>query len=156
MMPLDSRLTDVIGLIDTVVNDFGGRADIYALAQHMDADLDDIIPNLNAAVYLGLVTVNNGDVEVTELGIRFLRSKIPERRRILREILSNIEPFKTAIEIGKSEPFDLNKLIMALVSKGYNEFKSPGIRELLAIVLSEWGTFSGLIKKRGEEYVVIA
>ncbi|ABW02457.1 conserved hypothetical protein [Caldivirga maquilingensis IC-167] len=154
VMPLDSRLTDVIGLIDTILNDFGGKADIYAVAQHMDADLDDIIPNLNAAIYLGFLKVINGDVVVTELGIKFLNSKIPERRRMLRELISNIEPFKTAIEIGKDEPFPLEKLIMALVNKGYSEFKAPGIRDLLTILLSEWGAYAGLIKKRGNEYIV--
>ena len=154
IIPLDSRLTDVIGLIDTVLNDFGGKADIYAVAQHMDADLDDIIPNLNAAIYLGFLKVINGDVVVTELGVKFLNAKIPERRRILRELISNIEPFKTAIEIGKDEPFSLDKLIMALVNKGYSEFKAPGIRDLLTIILSEWGAYAGLIKKRGDEYII--
>ncbi|MFP3157557.1 MAG: AAA-associated domain-containing protein [Caldivirga sp.] len=155
IMPLDSRLTDVIGLIDTILNDFGGRADIYAVAQHMDADLDDIIPNLNAAIYLGFVKVDSGDVVVTELGVKFLNSKIPERRRMLRDLISNIEPFKTAIEIGRSEPFPLDKLITALINKGYSEFKAPGIRDLLMVLLSEWGAYAGLIKKRGDEYIIV-
>ncbi len=155
IMPLDSRLTDVIGLIDTILNDFGGRADIYAVAQHMDADLDDIIPNLNAAIYLGFIKVDNGDVAVTELGVKFLNSKIPERRRMLRDLISSIEPFKTAIEIGRSEPFPLDKLITALINKGYSEFKAPGIRDLLTVLLSEWGAYAGLIKKRGDEYIIV-
>ncbi len=147
-------MTDVIGLIDTLVNDFGGKADLYVIAQHMDADLDDLIPNLNAAAYLGLVMVNEGDVSVTDLGLKFLRAKIPERRRMLRDMLSRLEPFKTAIELGSNGPFTLDTLISALAAKGYTEFRAPGTRELLAILLSEWGAYAGFIKKRGDEYIV--
>ncbi len=74
-MPLDARLADVLGLLDTLENDFGGAADIYKVAQQMDSDLDDLIPALNAASSLGLVEVINGDVKITSDGRRFLSAR---------------------------------------------------------------------------------
>jgi hypothetical protein len=70
-MPLDARLADVLGLIDTLTNEFGGQADIFMVAKEMESDIDDLMPALNAAVNLGFVEVDSGDVKITNTGKEF-------------------------------------------------------------------------------------
>jgi hypothetical protein len=154
LMPLDARVADVLGLVDTVLNEFGGNADLFMVAKDMDSDLDSLVPALNASIYLGFLRVENGDVEVTELGRLFISSKIGERKRILKERLINLEPFRTAYELGLRGPFSVDELIEELSRKGYVDVRSPGSRELMALLLAEWGVFSGLLRRRDQEYAL--
>jgi Uncharacterized conserved protein len=117
-MPLDARFADVLGLIDTLVNEFGGQADIFMIAKEMESDVDDIMPALNAAVYLGFVEVRDGDIKITESGKEFLNARIVDRKRILRQKLLDLEPFHTAYNLGLSKPFTINDLIEELNKGG--------------------------------------
>ena len=152
-MPLDARFADVLGLIDTLVNEFGGQADIFMIAKEMESDVDDIMPALNAAVYLGFVEVRDGDIKITESGKEFLNARIVDRKRILRRKLLDLEPFHTAYNLGLSKPFTINDLIEELNKEGYIEVREPGIAHLLEILLAEWGAFAGILKKKGDEYI---
>jgi hypothetical protein len=152
-MPLDARFADVLGLIDTLVNEFGGQADIFMIAKEMESDVDDIMPALNAAVYLGFVEVRDGDIKITESGKEFLNARIVDRKRILRQKLLDLEPFHTAYNLGLSKPFTINDLIEELNKEGYIEVREPGIAHLLEILLAEWGAFAGILKKKGDEYI---
>ncbi|WP_069807464.1 AAA-associated domain-containing protein [Vulcanisaeta thermophila] len=154
-MPLEARLADVLGLLDTLANEFSGKADIFMIAKDMESDVDDIMPALHAAVYLGFVEVSGGDVKLTELGQEFLKSRIGDRKRILKKGLLNLEPFRTAYEMGMHRPFKIEELIEELDRKGYTEVREPGIKHLLEILLSEWAAFAGIIKKRGDDYISI-
>jgi len=153
-MPLDARVADVIGLVDTVMNEFGGNANLFMVAKEMDSDIDSLVPALNAAVYLGFLTVEDGDVRITELGRAFLKSRIGERKRILKERIMNIEPFRTAYELGLKGPFSVDELIDALSSKGYVDVRGPGSKELVSLLLAEWGVFSGLLRRKNQEYML--
>ncbi|MGC8597499.1 MAG: AAA-associated domain-containing protein [Thermocladium sp.] len=154
-MPLDARLADVLGLLDTLENDFGGAADIYKVAQQMDSDLDDLVPALNAASSLGLVEVVNGDVKITSDGRKFLSAKISERKRMLRDKIISIEPFRTAMELGRRSPFHIDELISELGRRGYHDAKDPNARDLLSILLAEWGVYAGILRRKGDEYVAL-
>ncbi|MFB6470323.1 MAG: AAA-associated domain-containing protein [Vulcanisaeta sp. AZ3] len=152
-MPLDARLADVLGLIDTLTNEFGGQADIFMIAKEMESDIDDLMPALNAAVNLGFVDVDNGDVKITNTGKEFLNAKISDRKRILKQRLLNLEPFHTAYVLGLRKPFKINELIEELDKKGYAEAREPGIGHLLEILLAEWSVFAGILKRRDDEYI---
>lgn len=154
-MPLEARLADVLGLLDTLANEFSGKADIFMIAKDMESDVDDIMPALHAAVHLRFVEVSDGDVKITNLGLEFLKSRIADRKRILKKELLNLEPFKTAYEMGMHKPFKIEELIDELNRKGYVEVREPGIKHLLEVLLAEWAVFAGIIKKRGDEYISI-
>ncbi|ADY00920.1 nitrate/sulfonate/bicarbonate family ABC transporter ATPase [Vulcanisaeta moutnovskia 768-28] len=154
-MPLDARFADVLGLIDTLANEFKGQADIFMIAKEMESDIDDLMPALNAAVYLGFVEVKGGDVKITDEGKEFLNAKISDRKKILRQKLLSLEPFHTAYSLGLRKPFTIDDLIEELNDEGYVEAREPGIRHLLEILLAEWGVFAGMLKKRGDVYIAI-
>jgi hypothetical protein len=123
------------------------------IAKEMESDVDDIMPALNAAVYLGFVEVRDGDIKITESGKEFLNARIVDRKRILRQKLLDLEPFHTAYNLGLSKPFTINDLIEELNKEGYIEVREPGIAHLLEILLAEWGAFAGILKKKGDEYI---
>ncbi len=154
-MPLDARLADVLGLIDTLANEFKGQADIFIIAKEMESDIDDLMPALNAAVYLGFVEIKGGDIKITDVGREFLNAKISDRKKILKQKLINLEPFHTAYILGLHKPFTVDGLIEELNERGYIETREPGIRHLLEILLAEWGVFAGMLKKRGDEYIAL-
>ncbi len=155
LMPLNARLMNLLGLLDLLINDFGGKADVHALAKEMDCDLDELLPTLNAAVQLGFVVFKNGDVEVTDDGMKFFKARINERKRILRERLLKIEPFKTAYTLGQKGAFTIDDLIDELYRKGYVGIDDPGIKAQLEVLLGEWGVFAGLFRRRDSSYISI-
>lgn len=151
-MPFDARIADVLGLLDVIINEFGGSGDLYKIAKEMDYDLEDLIPALDAAKYLGFIIVINGDVKVTELGKKFLNSKVSERKKILRQVLTKLEPFKTAYKLGLEKYFTIDELVGKLDELGYFQVREPKAKEALIMLISEWGVFSGLFKRINDKY----
>ncbi len=77
---------------------------------------------------------------------------------MLRERIISIEPFKTAVELGRlSPPFKIDELISELGRRGgYHDAKDPHARDLLSILLAEWGgVYAGILRRKGDEYVAL-
>lgn len=139
-----ARITDLLGLLSTLQNSYGGKTDLYKIEKDMEVDLDDFMPIVYTANYLGFITVGGGDIIITDKGIEFLHANIKKRKEILRESLKNVEPFITAIEL---KSFKLEELKEALERKGIYIYASPEGLYDLQITLIEWGVYSGLISR---------
>jgi Uncharacterized conserved protein len=143
-----ARIADLLGLLSVLQNTFEGKTDLYELEKEMEVDVDDLMPIVYAASYMGFVTVGDGDIIITDKGSEFLKSNIKRRKEMLRESLLKTEPFKTASEL---KIFTLEKLREALAEKGIQAYNKPeGLYELQLILL-EWGVYSGLISRVDEE-----
>lgn len=84
-MPLPhARAGGISGLLEIVVDE--GRAiDISRLAQHLQLEVDDLLPILDAAVLLGFAQVAAGNVTVTPTGLAFAEAGILESKVLFRE-----------------------------------------------------------------------
>ncbi|QKR00453.1 ABC transporter ATP-binding protein [Metallosphaera tengchongensis] len=143
----DARIADLIGLLSVLNNIFDGRTDLYQLEKEMEVDVDDLMPIVYTASQMGLVTVGEGDIIISDKGLEFLKSNIKKRKEIIRESLTKIEPFVTAMEL---KVFSLNELLETLQRKGIQNYNKPeGMYELQLIIL-EWGVYSGLISRLDE------
>jgi NitT/TauT family transport system ATP-binding protein len=83
MLP-HARPGGVAGLLE-MLEDRGGRSDIYGLADDLGFELDDLLPIVDAAALLGYATVSEGDVEMTPEGREFADADILQRKDLFRK-----------------------------------------------------------------------
>lgn len=93
----------VLGLLEHLRETPGGREDLYKLGGPLGYELDDLLPVTEAAKRLGLVTIAQGDIELTEEGRALAAAEEPERKRRLGARLRGlplIGEIRRAIEKG--------------------------------------------------------
>ncbi|MGA2005404.1 MAG: nitrate/sulfonate/bicarbonate ABC transporter ATP-binding protein, partial [Terriglobales bacterium] len=82
MLP-HARVGGIAGLIE-LLQDRGGREDVYRLAEDLIMDAEDLLPIVEASVLLGFATLKEGDVEITPDGARFAEADILTRKILFR------------------------------------------------------------------------
>ena len=147
-----ARVADLLGLLLTLHNSFGGVSDIYKVEEELEVDLDDFMPIVYAAAAMGFVTVGDGIISITDKGLEFIKGNIEKRKELLRESLTGVEPFKTAMEL---KSFTVKQLQDELERKGFPDYSGPGGEYDLEIILTEWGVYSKLLRKEGDVYRVV-
>ncbi|MCS7132444.1 MAG: AAA-associated domain-containing protein [Nitrososphaeria archaeon] len=140
----------VIGLLD-VVSGHGGKADLARIAIDLQSDVDDLLPVIEVAEALGLISVENGDVVLTDLGEKLVKAAPSRRKLILRKSISNVEPFATAFKLIKSKKeISAEELFEELgkVRELVEEYKDP---EQVHQMLLEWLLYTEVVKYNGDE-----
>ena len=82
MLP-HARVGGVAGLLE-LLQDRGGKEDLYRLAEDLIMDAEDLLPIIEASVLLGFATLKEGDVEITTEGTRFAEADILTRKILFR------------------------------------------------------------------------
>jgi NitT/TauT family transport system ATP-binding protein len=83
MLP-HARPGGIAGLLELLL-DKGGRDDIYRLADDLAFEIDDLLPIVDAAQLLKFLTVEEGDVAITESGTEFANSEILRQKELFRD-----------------------------------------------------------------------
>ena len=68
-----------------ILDDRGGKEDLYHLAEELLMDVGDLLPILEAATLLGFAKSDKGDVEITQKGKAFAEADISTRKLLFRE-----------------------------------------------------------------------
>ena len=88
MLP-HARPGGIAGLLEMVIDltdkDPSGRADMYRLADELAFEIDDLLPIVDAAVLLGFLRLEEGDVFVTPAGREFAESEILKQKEVFRQ-----------------------------------------------------------------------
>jgi NitT/TauT family transport system ATP-binding protein len=79
-----ARVGGIAGLLE-LLQDRGGKEDLYRLAEDLIMDAEDLLPIIEAAVLLGFATLKEGDVEITTEGTRFAEADILTRKILFRQ-----------------------------------------------------------------------
>jgi NitT/TauT family transport system ATP-binding protein len=79
-----ARVGGIAGLLE-LLQDRGGKEDLYRLAEVLIMDAEDLLPIVEAAVLLGFATLKEGDVEVTPEGTSFAEADILTRKMLFRQ-----------------------------------------------------------------------
>lgn len=90
----------IIGLVEAV-DEVGGMADVATISQEVDMDVDHLGPILNTAEALGLVTVADGDIRITDLSRKLLSANLHERKTILRDITDRVPEFRLILDTAR-------------------------------------------------------
>ncbi len=83
MLP-HARVGGVAGLLE-LLQDRGGKEDLYRLAEDLIMDAEDLLPIIEASVLLAFATLKEGDVEITGEGTRFAEADILTRKTLFRQ-----------------------------------------------------------------------
>jgi NitT/TauT family transport system ATP-binding protein len=79
-----ARVGGIAGLLE-LLQDRGGKEDLYRLAEDLIMDAEDLLPIIEASVLLGFATLKEGDVEITPEGTRFAEADILSRKTLFRQ-----------------------------------------------------------------------
>jgi hypothetical protein len=136
----------VFGLLD-LLRAYNGKTDVAKLTIDMRIDLDELLPIIDTAEYMGLVAVQQGDISLTDLGKKALAGKIQERKKLVRDKLIGLEPFADVTRmIHEKKQLNRFELARYLSSKfGY----TTELPTVVNVVIS-WGVFTGLFRYDGQ------
>jgi NitT/TauT family transport system ATP-binding protein len=85
MLP-HARRGAIAGLLE-LLNDHGGKLDLYQLADELRLEVDDLLPIVEAAALLGFAKSERGDAEITPQGKAFAEADIASRKALFREAI---------------------------------------------------------------------
>jgi NitT/TauT family transport system ATP-binding protein len=83
MLP-HARPGGIAGLLE-LLNDRGGKQDLYRVAEELRMEVDDLLPIVEAATLLNYAKAERGDVEITPAGKAFAEADIGTRKQLFRE-----------------------------------------------------------------------
>ena len=78
MLP-HARPGGIAGLLE-LLNDRGGKDDLYRVADELSMEVNDLLPIIEAASLLDFARTEKGDVEITAKGREFVDADIPTRK----------------------------------------------------------------------------
>ncbi|CAM4520285.1 nitrate/sulfonate/bicarbonate ABC transporter ATP-binding protein [Nocardia ninae] len=138
----DASVGGLAGLVELVYAN-GGRADLPDIADELNFEIDDLLPLVDAAEMLGLITVEDGDVLLTDIGSRFTTADIQESKRIFAEQARHRAPLVRTICKGLAGSADGNLragFFLDLLRRG---FGPEDARRQLDIAI-DWGRYAEL------------
>jgi NitT/TauT family transport system ATP-binding protein len=68
-----------------VLEDRGGRQEIYRLAKDLSFEIDDLLPLMDAAVMLSFLKVEDGEAQITPEGRTFASAEIQRQKELFRD-----------------------------------------------------------------------
>ncbi|HUO17963.1 MAG TPA: nitrate/sulfonate/bicarbonate ABC transporter ATP-binding protein [Verrucomicrobiae bacterium] len=83
MLP-HARVGGIAGLLE-LLQDRGGREDLFRLAEDLVMDVEDLLPILEACVLLGFAWLKEGDVQISPQGTAFANADIQQRKVLFRQ-----------------------------------------------------------------------
>src|SRR6202789_2452368 len=83
MLP-HARPGGIAGLLELLI-DYGGRSDIYRVADDLAFEIDDLLPIVDAAQLLRFLNVEEGDAVITPEGREYAESEIQGQKELFRK-----------------------------------------------------------------------
>ncbi len=90
-------ISRIIGLLE-VLDDAGGRYDVFRLARDVNFELGEILMVIKAAEMLGFVETPGADVVLTAVGARLLKGRVNARKQLLKEQLKKLPIFRSVVD----------------------------------------------------------
>src|SRR5437016_4845757 len=91
-------ISKIIGLLE-IIDDAGGRYDVFRLTRDINYEFGEILQVIKAAELLDLVVTPGADVVLTGTGSALLRAKVNARKKLLKEQIRRLPIFKTVLEV---------------------------------------------------------
>lgn len=150
MLPT-AGINQVFGLLD-LLRAYNGKTDVAHLNIDLRIDIDELLPIIDTAEYLGLVTVQQGEISLTDLGRKALAARMPERKEIIRDKVQSMDPFVSVAKL-LNEKEELNRIELGrFVSQNFEQVAD--LHRTVRLIIS-WGVFTGLFRYDGESEKLI-
>lgn len=149
LFPLNAGLSQTRAILRLIRERKGGSIEVSKIAQETRKSIDALFPLIDASRMLGLCTIQNGVIRLTELGQTMTPKTFPQ---IMCRQMVGIEPFKSIMEaLHRHERLTSRQLADELTRKGitfYNEEETNA--ELLKSMLLRWGVRNKLLSYDSE------
>ncbi len=142
LFPPSVGISQVRGVVG-ILNENEGSISISELAEEAEEDVDDLLPLIEACELMGLATVKNSEITLTERGKKLANSG---PYRVIRESIKKIEPFKTSVAAISHNNHTTAEIAGYLKAKGIviDEVEEVNIA-LLRKMLRNWGVRSKML-----------
>ena len=135
-------ISRVLGLLE-VLDDAGGRYDVFRLARDISLEFGEILRVLKGAEMLGLVETPGADVVLTSTGGQLLRGRINSRKKLLKEQLKKLPIFRAVVDsLQRSEDHRAEKDAFLETFAIHLPAEDP---EALLKTVIDWGRYAELI-----------
>ncbi|MFF3572031.1 ABC transporter ATP-binding protein [Nocardia jiangxiensis] len=138
----DASVGGLAGLVELVYAN-GGRADLPVVADTLNFEIDDLLPLVDAAAMLGFITLESGDITLTEIGTRYTTADIQESKTIFAEQARHRAPLVRTICKGLAGSTDgtlRGGFFLDLLRRG---FSAEDARRQLEVAIA-WGRYAEL------------
>ena len=129
-----------------------GSEDVALLADDLDLEIDEILPAVDFAEVLGLLSVQDGRTSFTDLGRRYMSSSIRDRKAILRDQLRRTTLFKTLLRALDSAPG--HQLSDEQFTQLISVTPAPADESVQNIV--NWGRYAELLRYDADQHLLVA
>ncbi|QIS12071.1 MULTISPECIES: AAA-associated domain-containing protein [Nocardia] len=138
----EASVGGLAGLVELVYAK-GGRADLPDIADELNFEIDDLLPLVDAAAMLDFITVESGDLILTDIGARFVTADIQESKQIFAEQARHRAPLVRTICKGLTGSRDGSlraSFFLDLLRRG---FSPDDARRQLDLAI-DWGRYAEL------------
>lgn len=138
----DATVGGMSGLLE-ILEARGGRDDLPKLAHDLTFEVDDLLPLVDAAQLLGLATVADADMEITEAGRGFVTADIQRSKEIFARQAEERAPLVRAIcrSLRSTKDGTLGEgFFIDLLHRGFSEEE---VRKQLDTAI-QWGRYAEL------------
>jgi NitT/TauT family transport system ATP-binding protein len=140
----DATVGGMAGLLEIVVAR-GGTDDLPALAYDLNFEVDDLLPLVDGAVLLGLATVRDADLTVTDAGREFVTADILTTKELFARQASERAPLVRSITNALAASIDgrlKEGFFLDTLRRGFSE---DDARRQLEIAI-DWGRYGELFE----------
>ncbi|MBN8902221.1 MAG: AAA-associated domain-containing protein, partial [Rhodospirillales bacterium] len=151
--PLPSRVgTNLIsGLLETLAGEpYHGRADLPALAGALQYEADELLPLAEALQMLQFAVTEEGDIQITETGRRFVEAETDQRKRIFGEALRMHVPLVRMIRQVLDERWN-HRASAVRFREELEDHMSPDYADDTLRTVIGWGRYAELYSYDEEE-----
>ena len=142
-MQLQAVSTNLLaGLMEELTGPpFNGRADLPELGEDLQLEIDELFPIAETLALLRFAVVAHGDIQLTEIGRRFVESDTDQRKRLFAEQLIAHVPLAALIrsELDEREKASYARFAEELEDEMSEEFAG----ETMSAVI-QWGRYAEL------------
>jgi hypothetical protein len=149
-MPADVRAIQVISAVEEI-GELGAGIHFTELSEKTEVEIDVLLPILKVAEMLGLVRNEEGNLFLTGDGLKVQGTPM-DKALILKERVSSIEPFRTAVELAsKRGSTTAGEVADTLAENGIQwHFKQERNESAIRDLLIGWTIRAGLLSYDGK------
>lgn len=135
-------ISDVTGLVE-LVHARGDREDLYHLGRHLQLELDELLPLVDAADLLDLADAQEGDLVLTQQGTRFAEAGVLEEKQIFRtQVLARVGILRQIVQMLQDTPGHvlLEENVLSILEERFGEEEAQAQLETAI----NWGRYAEL------------
>lgn len=137
------HIDDLSGLLEHLDGLPNNRADIYALAQELQVNSDELLRLIETAELLGFANVAHGDITLNPLGETFAEASIRSRKEIFATRIRRLPLFKWLLGLLRAS--DKKQMEWDVVQKALElEFHEEEAERQLETAIN-WGRYAELL-----------